>query len=173
MRITLCAASLTAAAALFTALPAATAAPSAKSSTFTPEQQTLLSHISSGYNASDCKPAEREDGANYLAVISCKNHVTGAPKGVVYFLYDSQGQMDADFDATLDALVRAENCGQATNPGTWGPASDSEAALGRLGCGTSDDHSTLLWTTNSTQILSYAAGTDDIDALMTWWRKNG
>ncbi|MCE5287910.1 MAG: hypothetical protein LLG14_01555 [Nocardiaceae bacterium] len=169
MRITLCAASLTAAATLFTSLPAATAAPSRESSDFTAEQQTLLSHLSGGYKASDCKPMDREESSIYVAAISCNNSRSGATDGVVYFLYESTDTMNKDFDVSFKDATADPTCGGHNNPAAWERKGNP---LGRIGCVRNDGTPWLMWSNTETLMISLARGTD-MDALVTWWQKNG
>ena len=172
MRITLCAASLTAAAALFTTLPTAAAAPSQESTDFTPEQQTLLSHLPRTYDAGDCKPGKRLENAAYIASIICRNSAAGSPSAVGYYLYPTADAMNSSFDRILADDVRPAKCGTIDNGAEWVRKSDPDTALGRVGCGKYKGNPEVVWTNNETLILGSAGGRTNIDAVMKWWKKN-
>ena len=168
MRISLCAASLTAAAALFTTVPTAAAAPYSESSEFTADQQTLLGLVSKAYTESQCTPLQPKDGAAYKAKIRCSDGIAGAPEGVVYALYDNEADMKFQFKSFYKEGEKDGTCVGHSNPAQWGKRGNS---LGLIECLRNEGKALLIWYDTSNMVLTFAVGTD-MDELVAWWKKN-
>jgi len=141
--------------------------------------QTLMSHLSGGFNPADCHPASARTPAA-LAAVDCPdftNHDPGGPWNALYLLYANADDLNADFQR---ALADPDNPVQPFPDGTKGPiqwnrGGHSGSVVFNGQGGNSVVH--LLWTDTTAMILVDAEQSIERDRtqarLWDWWQAEG
>lgn len=135
--------------------------------------ETLTSSLSKGYSLSNCI-VEDPAPAGTLAAISCQENTDpSGPVKATYLLYNNADDLSSSFSNSIKD-VELTSCGDSgKSPTTWRQG-QTQAAAGKVACGTYQGAAEIIWTTDAKNVLSYIKGHDtNVANLYGWWRTNG
>lgn len=132
---------------------------------------TLLASLSKGYDLNNCQPQPLASGE--LAALACERSADpSGPAQAKYILFSNGNDLNAMFKSTIKEDV-VTSCGNTASPTGWHQGSATTDA-GQVACGTYQNVSDIVWTTDSKNVLSDIRGLSAaLDPLYQWWRQNG
>ncbi|MDR3654616.1 MAG: serine/threonine protein kinase [Mycobacterium sp.] len=134
---------------------------------------TLARSVSKGYDLSNCTAQQLTDSGELAALLCGQSPDSNGPANALYALFDNANNLASSFSSSIKDLSMA-TCGDAgESPTTWRQGSAGQTA-GRVACGTHNNAATIIWTTDSKNVLGHiTASNGDLDALYQWWRTKG
>lgn len=155
----------------FAAATAATAEPGNAGSS--DDVNALAASLSKGYELTNCT-AQQVTKTGELAGLLCgQSPDPNGPASALYSLFDNGTDLTSAFKSAVKT-VSMTVCGDAgESPTVWRQGSSGQTA-GQVACGTANDTATIIWTTDSKNVLgTVTASNGDLGALYEWWRTRG
>ncbi len=157
----------------FAVLGTATAAANPGDSGSSADLDTLAGAVSKGYDLSNCTTHQLTASGELAELLCGQSPDSNGPANAFYALFDNGTNLASSFSSSIKDLSMAA-CGDAgESPTTWRQGSAGQTA-GRVACGTYNNAATIIWTTDSKNVLGHiTASNGDLDALYQWWRTKG
>jgi hypothetical protein len=153
------------------AVPTATAEPGNTGSS--DDVNALAGSLSKGYDLTNCTAQQLTKTGELAGLLCGQSPDPNGPAAALYSLFDNGADLTSAFKSAVKTVSMAV-CGDAgESPTVWRQGSSGQTA-GQVACGTSNDAATIIWTTNSKNVLgTVTASNGDLNALYEWWRTRG
>jgi len=146
---------------------------SAGSTGSTDDLNTLAQSLSKGYDRTNCTAQQLTEQGELAQLLCGQSPDANGPATALYTLFDNGTDLALSFTSKTKTMSMAV-CGDAGESPTIWRLGSVGATAGRVACGSDRNIATMIWTTDSANVLSHiTASNGDLDTLYQWWRTKG